>query len=57
MDRAAEYLHRAEEADRMAAKARDAKTKLQFIDLADTWRNLAHQAGGLRGPPTPDSRG
>jgi hypothetical protein len=56
MDRSLDYLCRAEEAVQKAAKAHDAKTKLQFLDLADTWRNLAHQAGGLRGPPTPDSR-
>jgi hypothetical protein len=50
MDRAAEYLCRAVEAERKAAKARDTKTKLQFMDLADTWRDLAHLAGAQRAP-------
>lgn len=50
MDRAAEYLCRAVEAERKAAKAGDTKTKLDFIELADTWRDLADLAGGPRAP-------
>jgi hypothetical protein len=52
MNRAAEYLCRAEEAERKARNAPDAKTKRQFLDLADTWRDLAYQAGA----PRPASR-
>jgi hypothetical protein len=56
MDRAVEYQHRAEEAERKAAEARDAKTKLQLLDLADTWRNLAYQAGGQQPSPPSERR-
>jgi hypothetical protein len=46
MDKVADYLRRAVEAERQAAQATDAKERQQFIALAKTWRELAQSAGG-----------
>jgi hypothetical protein len=41
MDRAAEYLKRAAEAEAKARQVRDPDIKRQFLELAASWRQLA----------------
>ena len=50
MDRAVDYLRRAEEDERQAARAPDRKARREFLALAATWRELARQASGTKSP-------
>jgi NAD-dependent oxidoreductase involved in siderophore biosynthesis len=54
MDRAADFLRRAEEAELKAAQAPDAKARRQSLNLASTWRDLARNVGGPVRTPPPD---
>jgi hypothetical protein len=49
MDKAEDYLKRAEEAERQAARAPDVTAKREFLASAALWRELAHSAGSPRG--------
>lgn len=46
--RSADYCRaRAEDSERMAAEAQDPTNKAIFRDLADRWRRLAEESGGV----------
>jgi hypothetical protein len=44
MKRAEEYRRRAEEAEAMAAAARDPSAKQAYLEIAQQWRQLAEHA-------------
>ena len=58
VDRADEYLQHAEQMELKAAHAPTALIKQQFIEIAQSWRDLAEQVRRPRAiPPTDQGRG